>query len=191
MEYVYPITDMEKLNIMAKYLKDKSTRDFVIFELGINLGIRVTDFTKQTVGFYRTVCEKECLEMIPSKTSRYKKKIRIPLQKDLKVLIEKYIDGRDDNEPMFISRDKGGMLGRQQINRIIKEAAEYAGVKENVGCHSMRKTFGYWHYKNNRDIRTLMEIFNHSSEEVTLRYIGVTDEDIAKSMQCMNLGLDI
>lgn len=189
MEYVYPITDIEKLNIMANYLYNKSKRDYLIFEIGINLGIRVTDFTHQTVGFYREVCNKGYLELIPSKTARYNKKIKIPLQEDLKKLIEQYIKDRPNEEPMFISRDKGGMLGRQQINRIVKDAALKAGIRDNVGCHSMRKTFGYWHYKNNKDIRLLMEIFNHSSEEVTLRYIGVTEEEIAKSMECMKLGV--
>lgn len=189
MEYVYPITDMKKLNLMADYLYNKSIRDYMIFEIGINLGVRVTDFTHQTVAFYRQVCEKGYLEMIPSKTARYNKKIRIPVQEDLRKLIAKYIEGRSDNEPMFVSRDKGGMLGRQQINRIVKDAAKHVGIKENVGCHSMRKTFGYWHYKNNKDIRILMEIFNHSNEEVTLRYIGVTAEEIESSMQCMNMGV--
>ncbi|MBO5389225.1 MAG: tyrosine-type recombinase/integrase [Lachnospiraceae bacterium] len=180
---------MKKLNLMADYLYNKSIRDYMIFEIGINLGVRVTDFTHQTVAFYRQVCEKGYLEMIPSKTARYNKKIRIPVQEDLRKLIAKYIEGRSDNEPMFVSRDKGGMLGRQQINRIVKDAAKHVGIKENVGCHSMRKTFGYWHYKNNKDIRILMEIFNHSNEEVTLRYIGVTAEEIESSMQCMNMGV--
>ena len=80
MEYVYPITDMKKLNLMADYLYNKSIRDYMIFEIGINLGVRVTDFTHQTVAFYRQVCEKGYLEMIPSKTARYNKKIRIPLK---------------------------------------------------------------------------------------------------------------
>ena len=45
MELVEPITDPVKLENMADYLKKQSLRNYIIFEIGINLGIRVTDFT--------------------------------------------------------------------------------------------------------------------------------------------------
>jgi len=60
---------------------------------------------------------------------------------------------------------------------------------EPIGTHSMRKTFGYWHYQKNQDVRMLMEIFGHSTEEITLRYIGVTNEAKKESARGMNLGL--
>ena len=47
MARVEPIMDRKKLDAMADYLYNKSIRDYVLFELGINLGIRVTDFTHQ------------------------------------------------------------------------------------------------------------------------------------------------
>jgi integrase len=189
MEYVYPITDRVKLDKMADYLYNKNIRDYIIFEIGINLGIRVTDFTKQRVSFYREACEKGYVEMTPSKTSRYKKKVTVPINPDLKELIEEYIEGRDDDEWMFPSRKKGYALTRQQIYLILNEAAEAAGIKDNIGCHSMRKTFGYWHYYYNRDINMLMEIFNHADERVTMKYIGMTHEEQVNSMKQMNLGV--
>lgn len=194
MSRVEPIMDKEKLNAMVEYLYNKSTRDYVLFELGINLGIRVTDFTKQKVGFYRQACKQGFVELMPEKTARFGKKIRVPISDDIKNLILKYIDGRDDTEWMFESRNKDENgnplpLSRYMIFLILNEAAQAVGIEENIGCHSMRKTFGYWHYYYNHDIRMLMDIFNHSSEDVTLRYIGVSDEQKKKSMECMNLGV--
>lgn len=46
----------------------------------------------------------------------------------------------------------------------------------------MRKTFGYWYFKQTKDIATLQMILNHSHPEITLRYIGITDEEIENSL---------
>ena len=186
MELVYPITDRDKLNEMAKYLKSKSMRDYVMFEIGINLGIRVSDFSQQKVGFYREAAEKGYVYMTAQKQ---KKKVMVAMSKELQLLINNYIKDKSDDQWMFESRKAGAPLTRIQIYRILNDAAEHVGITDNIGCHSMRKTFGYWHYYYNKDIRLLMEIFNHSKEEVTLRYIGVTADQIKKSAEVMNLGL--
>lgn len=189
MELVYPITDRHKLDAMADYLYNKSLRDYIMFEIGINIGIRVTDFTQQRVQFYREACEKGFVEMVPKKTAKYNKKVVVPINKDLNKLIQEYIKDKDNNDWMFPSRKKGYSITREQVYRILNEAAAAVGITNNIGCHSMRKTFGYWHYYYNHDIRLLMDIFNHSSEEVTLRYIGVSEEKKRESMECMNLGV--
>lgn len=189
MELVYSITDRHKLDAMADYLYNKSLRDYIMFEIGINIGIRVTDFTQQKVQFYREACEKGFVEMVPKKTAKYNKKVVVPINKDLNKLIQEYIKDKDDTDWMFPSRKKGYSITREQVYRILNEAAAAVGITDNIGCHSMRKTFGYWHYYYNHDIRLLMDIFNHSSEEVTLRYIGVSEEKKRESMECMNLGV--
>lgn len=193
MELVEPIMNRKQLDEMADYLYNKNIRDYVLFEIGINLGIRVTDFTNQKVGFYREACGKGYVDMTPAKTKKFNKKIHVPISQALKKLIESYIKDKDDNDWMFESqKTKDGEhipLTRVQVYRILNDAAKSVGIQENIGCHSMRKTFGYWHYYYNKDIRLLMDIFNHSSEEVTLRYIGVSDQKKKESMECMSLGI--
>ncbi|MEC2055139.1 tyrosine-type recombinase/integrase [Peribacillus psychrosaccharolyticus] len=63
-----------------------------------------------------------------------------------------------------------------QAYRQLNKAAEYAGV-EHVGNHTLRKTFGYWFYKATKDIAMLQRILHHSHPSVTLRYIGITEEE--------------
>ncbi len=59
---------------------------------------------------------------------------------------------------------------------MLREAAEICGI-ENFGTHSMRKTWGYWTYKISKfNIELIMDTFNHSSQTITLRYIGVNQD---------------
>jgi len=46
----------------------------------------------------------------------------------------------------------------------------------------MRKTFAYHYYKKTKDIALLMNLFNHSSQSVTLRYIGINQDVINDSI---------
>jgi integrase len=54
---------------------------------------------------------------------------------------------------------------------------------DHIGTHTMRKTFGYWHYKQFKDVAQLQMIFNHSHPQITLRYIGITEEEIEQNMK--------
>ena len=56
-----------------------------------------------------------------------------------------------------------------------------AGLQERVGTHTMRKTFGYHHYQKFKDVAMLQKIFNHSSPQITLRYIGIEQDQIDES----------
>ncbi len=78
---------------------------------------------------------------------------------------------------MFQSR-KGDnkYISTTQAYRILKEAADAVGI-ENFGTHSLRKSWGYWTYKVSRyNSGLIMDMFNHTSEKITLRYIGITQE---------------
>lgn len=51
-----------------------------------------------------------------------------------------------------------------------------AGI-EHTGTRSLRKTFGYHHYRKHKDLAILQEIFSHSSLSITKRYIGITQDE--------------
>ena len=68
-------------------------------------------------------------------------------------------------------------ISRSQAFRIIREAAEYAELDEHIGCHSLRKTFGYHAWKQGMQPALLMELFNHSSYHVTKQYLCIEQDD--------------
>ena len=103
-----------------------------------------------------------------------------PLSEKTKQALKEYLKTRDysNNEPLFISRKNKGFLLRQQAYKIINGVAKSVGIKEKIGTHTLRKTFGYHAYNNGYDITLIQKLFNHSSPSVTLRYIGITQEEL-------------
>ncbi|SKC04755.1 Phage integrase family protein [Lysinibacillus sp. AC-3] len=51
-----------------------------------------------------------------------------------------------------------------------------------MGTHTLRKTFGYHFYLKSKDIVALQALFNHSSPETTLRYVGINQDVLDKAM---------
>ena len=90
------------------------------------------------------------------------------------------LDSFDRNNYIFASQKAPhNRICRSQAFRIIKKAAVYCGLEEHISCHSLRKTFGYYAWQNGTPPAMLMNIYNHSSYEITKRYLGIeqTEKD--------------
>lgn len=72
-------------------------------------------------------------------------------------------------------------MDRITAYRIINKACKLANIDANVGTHTLRKTFGYFYYKKYNNIIMLQKIFNHSTPNITLRYIGIEQDEIYDS----------
>ena len=77
--------------------------------------------------------------------------------------------------------------GQCVFDDIVNEIARKAGIKDHIGCHTLRKTFGYHYYKMTQDVVSLQRILCHSSRRETLIYIGVIQEEIDESLMKFNL----
>ena len=90
---------------------------------------------------------------------------------------------------MLLGKRSNKPITRQRAWQIIKEAGKKFGL-EDVGTHTLRKTFGYHYYNMTHSVVDLMKIFNHSEESITLRYIGVMESEIEKNVRKYNLTND-
>lgn len=173
---VEPIRSKVKINRMYNYLKAKDDKYALLFKVGLNTGLRISDILPLKVnhltflnGNYR-----EYLIVKEKKTSKEKKiKINDALKKELSDYIKTHNLKAEDF--LFPSK-KGGHIGRVQSYRFLKETADLVGI-ENFGTHSLRKTWGYWTYKLSKyNIGLIMDTFNHSNQQITLRYIGINQD---------------
>ncbi len=78
-------------------------------------------------------------------------------------------------------------ITRQQALIILKEAAEVVDIKENVGTHSLRKTWGYHAWKSGFNPALIMETLNHSNLSVTKRYLGIRQDEINDLYDNLNI----
>lgn len=176
MNIVEPIRNIEKIEEIKNYLMKKSYRDFVLFNLGINCGLRISDLLKLKVGDVRG---KYYLKMKETKTKKNKNQ-KLPMQ--IVEMLQEFCDGRDDEEFLFQSRKGDNLpLQRQRAFSIIKEATEHVGLKD-CGTHTLRKTFGYHFYQRKKDAAVLQDIFNHSSPSITMRYIGINQDVLDEAL---------
>ena len=173
-----PIRDTELLRAFLSYYKGIGQyRNHVLLNLGVYTALRISDilklntndvydFKRKRVKDFFTICE--------TKTGKVK---TIALNKKMKSALNTYYDEASPNSPLIVNDVTGAPITRNHAYRIIDEAAKAVRIPHKVSCHSLRKTFGYHAWQNGISPVVLMEIYNHSSYEVTKRYLGVTQDD--------------
>ena len=173
-----PIRDLELLRAFLNYYRNIGQyRNHVLLNLGVYTALRISDilklstndvydFKKRTVRDYITVTEK--------KTRKIK---TIALHKNIKKALNSYYDYACPHYPLIVNEVTGASISRSHAYRIIDEAAKAVCIPHKVSCHSLRKTFGYHAWQNGISPVVLMDIYNHSSYDVTKRYLGVTQDD--------------
>jgi len=189
MNEVGAIKSKKQIEKIKAVLKGKSYRDYLMFAVGINTGLRISDLLSLT---FRDVLNEdgsiqESIKIKEQKTGKTKvfyindtvKKSLVEYMKSNEYSLDDYLfaSRKGDNKP----------ISRIQAYRILNDACFQAKISGSIGCHTMRKTFGYWAYKQGIDITLLMKIFNHSTPSITLRYIGIEQEDINNVYVNLNL----
>ncbi|WP_010094046.1 tyrosine-type recombinase/integrase [Ornithinibacillus scapharcae] len=177
MEYVVPIKDVSKINKMKNILKASSLRDYVMFVVGINTGIKGQDLLELRVeDVWDGQQAKEFLYVQDEKTGETQ---AYYLNSKVQSSLASYLgDGHlTQTDYLFISKKNNKPITRQQAYRVINQAAKAAGVEGKIGIITLRKTFGYHAYRKGVAISILMTLFHHNSRTETLKYIGITEEE--------------
>ena len=179
MNIVQPIREVENLEKIIEYLKSNHQSCAVAFIIGIYSGLRVSDIINLNI------CDVKDKDDIVVKEKKTKKTKKFPIKNQVKEILSEYLrfrydEGAISSSPLIVGA-KGERIHRSIIYRAINEACHNVGLQGQFGTHTMRKTFGYHHYKQNNDVVLLQKIFNHSTPSVTLRYIGIDQEEINQS----------
>lgn len=181
MSTMQPIRKKEDITRLKNYFLDKGQiRNYVMIVIGLNVPIRISDILKLKWN-----------DVYNSKQDSYYKHLKIEEKKTGKMnilalndtvldaleLLKKDLAYFQENQYIFsASAHMDKPLNRVSAYLIIKHAADDLGF-ENIGCHSLRKTFGYHAWKNGVHLAVIMSIYNHTSIMVTKRYLGIEQED--------------
>lgn len=177
-----PIRDKEELRRFIEYYRTVKPvpRNYAMTVLGLHSALRISDilnlkwkdlydFEKGRFFVHLFLCEK--------KTG---KKSVVALNSRSAEALEAYRRQRkpEPGHYIFSKRTRPDTpLCRTQAYRIIKEAARETLFDPHISCHSMRKTFGYHAWKQGYSPALLMDVFNHSSFDVTKRYLGIGQDE--------------
>lgn len=194
MKVVQPIRDMDVLDkcyAIAREHDKHRKKGEICWELllvaGFNTSLRISDLRRFRVNELR---DQDYAQIKAKKTG---KEARILINPPARRAINRLLAGRKGDEYVFQSKQKDAAthavrpITRQRAYQIINKIAKEAGVKERVGCHTLRKTFGYHYYKMTGDVVSLQRILCHTSRRETLVYIGVVQEEIDESLMRLNL----
>lgn len=204
-----PIKNISDINKISDYfIENKKYRDNMLFVVGINFGLRVSDLL--SLRFSSLINENNTyretfpiLERKTKETRKVKRNRYITINDSVINAVNLYIEHNKVylSDYMFRSesnrgKNKNEPLSRKSADRILKNAAEAVGLNGiHISTHSLRKTFGYHQMlKSNNDPRKLLllqKIFGHSSVHQTLDYIGITNEEIKEAYMELNLGMNI
>lgn len=184
MNVVQPIKDKDTIKDILRFLYEWDKKYHIMFLFSIRTGLRIGDVLKLKVGDLKEA-DGTIRTHIVTKENKTSKRKRIKLHKELRKALSIYLEDKEDHWYLVQSNKKDKFkepkpISRQRAWEVMKRAANFVGLNE-IGCHSCRKTFGYNYYKQTNDIALLMHIFNHSSQDITLRYIGITDERIDRA----------
>lgn len=200
-----PIKSMSEIIRISRYLiQNGRYRDNMLFIVGINFGLRVSDLRELRFGnlINDNLTFKESFPVFEKKTRRTRKKKKnryITINKavmDAVILYLQNTDGVKLSDYMFRSesnRERSNTpLTIQSVDRILKGIAEELRLTNKMSTHSLRKTFCYHQMlMSNNDPRKLLllqKMLNHSSPAQTLDYIGITGEEIQEAYKKLNLG---
>ena len=142
--------------------------------------MRISDILHLTFGDIYDFQRQEWKSHIEIKEQKTGKITRIYMNKEIRHTLCKFVSTSNKTESswLFDSQiQKEQPLSRYQAFRLIKKAASYAGLEGNISCHSLRKTFGYYAWKRGTQPALLMNIYNHSTFQITKRYLGIEQDD--------------
>ncbi len=190
---VDPIRDAHTLIAVKKILKQMSLREWALFAFGINAALRISDLLALQVGdiVNSDGSIRDELDTTVAKTGRH---LKVHLPPNAQDALREYLEKGHPfptkldaplfpANPSFVRHKTADTpprkpVSRQWVNKVLKEAVERVEPDLNVGSHTMRKT---WGYHAHLPLGTIMDKLGHRSPSVTLRYLGINDDEVKRA----------
>lgn len=154
-------------------------RDRAILETLYATGIRAGELANLELGHVDT--EERLLQVVLGKG---RKDRTVPLTRVAAVALEEYLlsgrprlRGARTSRLLFLAQ-RGGRLGNDALNDLVRAWAERAGLDKRVTCHTFRHSAATHLLKGGADIRHIQELLGHSSLATTERYTRVEVSDL-------------
>jgi len=188
MKNTEPIRSKRHVRELAMYyLKRGQVRNHVLIVMGVHTALRISDLLSiawDDVFDFDKNKARDSVTITERKTGKQK---TIALNQNIKAALALYAASAKPGAPVIENKRTGNAISRIQAYRIIRAAAEALDFAFRVSCHSLRKVVGYFAWKSGIHPAVIMDIYNHSSFAVTMRYLGISQDD----KNAVYIGLDV
>ena len=174
-----PIRKQKDIKSISRLLRSRP-RDFLLWTLGINNGLRANDLVRLKYSQVEGLKPGAVIKITESKTGKDNVLvINNSVYKALQTYIQEVKPVPEDY--LFSSRKGKGHISSQSVGRMVRSWAEAINLRGQYGAHTLRKTFGYHQRVTFRaGFEILCKRYNHSSPAITMRYIGIEDKEVCE-----------
>lgn len=194
---VEPIRTVNAIN-KIKTLLTPSPRNFALFVVGINTAYRASELLSLRLGQVRHLQPGDRLEVKQRKTKKFRAVTlnqasfnaiqQLLTHRNKYALDVRELAWNDDDAFLFAGRRPDQALRVPTLNNLVKEWCDKANLKGNYGSHTLRKTWGYMQRtKLDTPIPLLMSAFGHATQQQTLAYLCIQEEEIKSIYTAMDL----
>ncbi len=177
MKAAKPLKSIKDINKLKNYfLKKKEYRNYLLVIICLNTALRISDVLSlcwNDIYDFKNNKIKSHIKINEQKTGKLQ---TIYINKNIENAVNLYISNTDINSNYIFKGKKDKAITRIQVNRILNKVCQNTGIP-HISCHSLRKTFGYQAWKMGIQPAILMNIYNHSSFEITKRYLCISQDD--------------
>lgn len=174
---VDPIRSLEDIQKIKNLLKNRP-RDYLLFTIGINNGLRAGDLLQLKAESFKNV---KIGDKVRIKEQKRGKLREIVVNKSVKEALDRYFAHYNgSHEYLFQSKKvQDSPITVQRANIMVKSWCSEAGLQGNFGSHTLRKTFGtILRTVHKVPWELISESYNHSSPKATMTYLGIQSEEI-------------
>ena len=172
--------ELKRLN--RYFQKEENYQMALLIEFGFRTLLRYSDISRFT---WNDVLNKDELVLNEKKTG---KKRNIKVGAILKALLLEYYE-------LLLQPELQSTIFNYSLrhtNRLLQFGAKFVGIrKKRVSTHSLRKSGARFLYEENQKSEDVFlkisMILNHSSSEVSRRYLGITKEELSDVYSAFDL----
>lgn len=184
-KFFYEIPRPKKKKILPKVISEEKILEYIlkvsnlkhktILLLAYSAGLRVSEVINLKISDIDSNRMQVCINAAKGKKDR-----RVPLSKSVLQFLREYYKEYKPIYWLFEGQLKGEKYHTRTAQLIFKQTYKYANLPSSISFHSLRHSYATHLLDNGTDIKYIQQLLGHNDIKTTLRYLHVTNKDLAK-----------
>jgi integrase/recombinase XerD len=172
---------LSREQVLSMFLCEKNTRNRLLLRMLYYSGMRVSELCALK---WRDLYQGPNRTGVIAIYGKGEKERHVAIKGEVYEEFLSFCNGAASDEPIFVSRGggrgrkkSGGHLAKTQVERIVQQAAEEAGIKRKVTPHYLRHSHATHAVLNKAPAPVIKETLGHENLETTMLYFDISPEE--------------